>query len=212
METILRIWLDAGHGLSNARPNVFDTGATSCYGSEHEIVYRITDLVADHFWRDEQAEVEVIEVPQCSTACVAKHPKSSHLAYKIHHINGNLKRRPNGRAFAEVVLSLHMNSADTERATGTEVLYSHNAGDERARIARAISAAVASTLGTVNRGALSDRDSARGSIAILNRTECPAYLIELGFVSNPDDVRKVRDCGLEAVLAAIRVIVKEHAK
>lgn len=208
----LRIWLSVGHGLGNARPGIFDTGATSCVGSEHEIVYRVLDLVADQFYRDENASVTVIEAPSCSTSCVERHPRSAHLGYKIQYINDNLKRDARGRVLGEVLIDLHMNSADDEAANGTEVLYSAGAPASRRGIAEKISAAVSATLGTKNRGAKSDRESHRGKLAILNRTDLPAYLIELAFVTNPEDVRKVRECGKEAVLAAIEVIAKEHAQ
>ena len=208
---VLRIWLDAGHGLGNSRPGVFDTGATSACGSEHEIAYRIVDLVADRFYRDPEAPLTVAETPSCSTACAAKHKKRGHLAYKIDYINDNLKRRPDGRSFGEVVLSLHLNSSSNPSTSGVEVLYSHSVPARR-RVAAAIAEAVAATLGLPNRGAKSDRDSSRGSIAILNRTECPAYLIEMGFVTNPEDVLRVRECGVDALIAAISVIAKEHGQ
>lgn len=110
-----------------------------------------------------------------------------------------------------MLIDLHMNSAENENASGTEVIYSA-AAPHRRDVAAKISKAVAATLGTIDRGPKSDKESARGSLAILNRTACPAYLIEMGFVSNSDDVRKVRECGMDAVIEAIRVIEEEHRR
>jgi N-acetylmuramoyl-L-alanine amidase len=200
--------LDAGHGLSNTRPGRFDPGAVSCYGGEHEIVSRVADLVVDHY---ANAAVSVVETPSCSDACLKKHPASSHLGFKIKFINRNAKRSPSGRTVGEVCISLHMNSGP-EAASGTEVLYSAAAGAKRRAFAAKLSAAVAGTLGTTDRGPLSDTDTPRGSIAILSRTDCPAYLIELGFITNEADVIKVRECGKDAVIAAIEAIIKENSK
>lgn len=205
----LRIWLDAGHGLANAKPGVFDTGATSCYGSEHEIVWRIVDLVADTFYSNPPLDVTVVETPTCNTACVTQHKMRSHLSYRIDYVNSNVKRDRVGDPVGEVLLSVHMNSSENETATGVEVLYSHGVPG-RKEVAAAISRAVSGVLGLVDRGAKSDRESARGSIAILNKTDCPAYLLEIGFVSNAGDVKAVREKGHDALVTAIATIAKEH--
>lgn len=172
-------------------------------------MYRITDLVLDRFYLSPPLDVTVVEAPTCSSHCVARHPKSSHLAEKIRYVNDNLKRDGKGKPFGDVLLSVHMNSSGSEKASGVEVIYSHFAPHRRAKAER-ISKIVAATLGLPDRGPKTDRESQRGSLAILNRTDCPAYLLEIGFVTNPEDVLRVRECGVDALIAAIGQIQKDH--
>jgi hypothetical protein len=208
---ILRVWLEAGHGASNAKPGRFDPGAQGCGVTEYEIVSSVVSEVLYRAFSNESFPVDVAEVPFCNSLCLKSHPRSSHLGQKIKFINENLKRRRDGRSFGEVVVSLHMNSADSEEASGVEVLYSH-AVPARRRVAAEISRVIANALCLPDRGPKSDRQSARGAIAILNKTECPAYLIEMGFVTNPEDVERVRESGVAALISALEVIAREHGK
>jgi N-acetylmuramoyl-L-alanine amidase len=209
---VLRILLDAGHGLSNDKPEQFDNGATSKYGGEAAIVSRIVEKVYDHYYfsRDEACnpltEITVQTTPVCNESCLSAHPRSSHLAYKIRWINEHALR-VNKREYGDVVLSVHMNAADSEKASGTEVIVDDRAGIARYHEAQNISRIVAGVLGLPDRGAKTDIEGPRGSIAIVEDTNPPAYLVELGFVTNEGDVRAVEACGVEAVIAAIDAIV-----
>jgi N-acetylmuramoyl-L-alanine amidase len=206
---VLRVLLDSGHGLSNKAPNIDDPGAIGCIDgveiTEAALVREIADQVIDRFYfgRDENVSpttrITVTPTVECNSACVRRHPRSSHLAAKIEYLNDHY-------APFDFVLSLHMNSSDNPNATGTEVVYGGNAPASRLRQADELSRVVSGVLGLPNRGPLIDTATPRKKIALLRRTKAPALLIELGFITNENDVRAVRECGAEAVIAAINAI------
>jgi hypothetical protein len=210
---VLRILLNSGHGLSNVTPEVYDHGAKSQYGAEAAIVSRIVESVSDYYFLARNTEtcspatdITVLPTPVCNEACLSGHPRSGHLQYVITWVNQNCIRTKSG--YGDVLLSIHMNSAESESATGTEVIVDNRAGAERYHEAQNISRIVAGVLGLPDRGAKTDRETPRKSIAIVEDTRPPAYLIELGFVTNPRDVQAVEACGAQAVIAAINAIAR----
>lgn len=196
---ILRFLLSAGHGLNNVAVGVFDTGATSPYGSEHAIVLELAQEVFYEFYNDDSIEFSVDPVPQCSTACGEKHETSGHLQQVIRHINENC-------AEFDMALQLHMNAADNATASGVEVFYAAGSPAKRRRQAEVMAKVLAQALGIPNRGAKPDTDSARKKLAFLRQTKCPALLVEMGFITNPADVDAVKTCGVEALIAAMHAV------
>lgn len=184
---------------------MFDTGATSCYGSEHEIVSALADSVVDYYARNRNENgtrktyLSVNEAPRCSPACGRKHPYESHLSYQVQYLNRN-------SAPFDAIIALHMNSSNDEDVRGTEVYVSNGAPPDRRKQAAAIASAVAATLGTVNRGVKRSGESQHSSLAIVDKTWRPAFLIEFGFVTNKSDVEAVRTCGKDALVAAITAL------
>jgi hypothetical protein len=208
---ILRFWLAPGHGLGNAKPGVFDTGATSAYGSEYAIVSKIANDAFDAIYPVEESEFGVAITPVCSPPCLRVHRRRrnlggatepvSHLSYTIQYVNENC-------APFDMLLSLHMNSSANPESTGVEVFYAAGAPEIRQRQAAAASASIANVLGLQDRGAKPDTKSARKRLAILRATNCPALLIEMGFVSNPTDVDAAKSCGKDALIAAMYAVRK----
>lgn len=196
---IHRVILAPGHGLSNASPGVYDPGASSPYGEEAQIVSDITDAVLDDYWGNEDAEIAVIRVPQCSDACLSMHRRSTHLTETIRHINEFTS------APFDLVVSIHMNAADSGNATGTEVLY---ASERTKGLAALVSATVAAYLDLRDRGAKHVSQAHRSRVAILQDTRPRAILIELGFVTCERDVAQIVRHGTEAVKAAIEAVRK----
>lgn len=108
-----------------------------------------------------------------------------------------------------------MNSADDECATGVEVLYSKLAPPSRKAQAEKAATILAGVLGLENRGVKSSNQSQHSSLALLDGDltvkpriilKAPALLFELGFVSNCDDVKAVKELGVQAVIAAIKAL------
>lgn len=143
--------------------------------------------------------VTVVEAPSCNVVCAPRHPEMSHLSYTVHYLNEN-------RAPFDTILALHMNSADSETATGVEVYYANGASAERKHQAAIVATAVVNALCLPLRGVLRSGDSQHSSLAILDRTAAPAFLIELGFITNQTDVTAVLEHGADAVIAAIEVL------
>lgn len=87
----------------------------------------------------------------------------------------------------DLMLSLHCNSG-RESASGTEVFYR---GSEDAEMANDLSVAVSTALGLRNRGAKTEKESQHKSLAVLDFPAC--WLIEIGFLSNYQDIQKMID-------------------
>lgn len=90
-----------------------------------------------------------------------------------------------------LAVSIHLN-ATTGNATGTEVLHYNNPG-----LAAKVSAKITSVLGIRDRGPKDGK-----SIGYINSTKSETILIELCFIDNPSDMKKLMD-NFNAVAAAI---------
>ena len=78
---------------------------------------------------------------------------------------------------ADIFVSVHCNS-DGSSAAGIECLYVSTRGEA---LSTPIQAELIRATGDVNRGL-----KYRSDLAVLNGTEMPATLVEIGFISNPD--------------------------
>lgn len=95
---------------------------------------------------------------------------------------------------ADIFVSIHFNSAGSASAYGIEVLYASendverkkNAGDQTL-LAREVLNAVLRETGANNRGIKN-----RPDLAVLKRTNMTACLIEGGFMSNPNELQKLK--------------------
>ena len=80
---------------------------------------------------------------------------------------------------ADIFVSIHCNSA-SESATGTEV-WSYPGAAEDKQLAQSILDKLIARTGFQNRGVKEE------NFAVLRLTKCPAALVELGFISNPQE-------------------------
>lgn len=93
---------------------------------------------------------------------------------------------------ADVFISIHCNAA-SPAAKGTETFYCY--GSDRGReVAEFVQNQIIAGLGTVDRGVKNDTQTQYDSIYVLRRTDMPAILVELAFISNHDDAALLRDC------------------
>ena len=86
---------------------------------------------------------------------------------------------------ADIVCSVHANSFKVESANGTEVLI-YKKGGNAEKIANKVLSNLVSTLKTKNRGV-----KERSDLGILRKTNAPAILCELAFISNKVDKEKI---------------------
>ena len=87
---------------------------------------------------------------------------------------------------AEYCISIHTNADTNTRWTGGQVFY--NKKSEKSKIlAESIQKEFKAILGNTNRKATT------GDYYILNRTKMPAVIVEVGFISNPQEAKNLSD-------------------
>ncbi|MDO5040784.1 MAG: N-acetylmuramoyl-L-alanine amidase [Peptoniphilus sp.] len=93
----------------------------------------------------------------------------------------------------ELFISIHFNSSENREAKGIEVLYAHEKNveikeTEQKHFASALLKSLVAETGSVSRGIKN-----RPDLVVLNRTKCVSAIVELGFMSNPDDYEYIID-------------------
>ncbi|MHC0441625.1 N-acetylmuramoyl-L-alanine amidase [Flavobacterium sp. 3-210] len=97
-----------------------------------------------------------------------------------------LKRIQTGSG--SVVLEFHFDAAVSPTATGTTSLYGSDADRLDIAFAKELVETTSVVLGIKNRGALSEKDSHRGSLGLM-REQGIVSLLEICFISNPNDIK-----------------------
>ncbi len=98
-----------------------------------------------------------------------------------------------------VLISIHMNAFSIEKYSGLQVYYSKNAPQSQL-IAKGVQTAVASSLQTENNRKIKP---AGENIYLLNELDCPAVLVECGFLSNADEAKRLNDPEYRQALALV---------
>ena len=86
---------------------------------------------------------------------------------------------------ADLFVSIHCNSAVNRNAHGTETWH-YTGCPTGKKTAGAIQAELVRVLGTRNRGVKTSR-----ALYVLRKTAMPAVLVEVGFISNPAEEKKI---------------------
>lgn len=87
-----------------------------------------------------------------------------------------------------VVLEFHFDAAVSPSATGTTSLFGADADRLDIAFAKELVETTSQVLGIKNRGALSEKDSHRGSLGLM-REKGVVALLEICFISNPADIK-----------------------
>lgn len=96
---------------------------------------------------------------------------------------------------ADLFVSIHCNSAVNTEAHGTET-FCYRFGGESEKLANCIQNQIIKAMET------GDRGIKEGNFAVLRDTECPAVLVELAFISNPDEEAMLADPVMQDKFAA----------
>ena len=83
---------------------------------------------------------------------------------------------------ADIFLSLHTNAATNTAANGSEALIYSNSSTTARELAEDILDEMTDLTGLRNRGVIE-----RSGLYVLRRTNMPAILVEMGFITNPND-------------------------
>lgn len=88
---------------------------------------------------------------------------------------------------ADLFVSIHCNSSGNEKAHGTETWY-FTGSEAGEALARCIQRNLVEALGTADRGVKPTE-----AFTVLRKTICPAVLVELAFLSNPEEREELTD-------------------
>lgn len=89
---------------------------------------------------------------------------------------------------ADIFVSIHVNSYSSSSPNGTETFYNTTyASAESKELAEEIQQELVAALGTYDRGVK------QASFYVIKYTEIPSVLVELAFISNPNDAAKLAD-------------------
>ena len=166
----IKIYVDQGHNPVN--PNA---GAEGNGLREQDLVYTIGQELADRLRADPDFEVRLSR-PTRDTQLGTSNATS--LAARVSEAN---------RWGADYFISLHTNAASSPSAGGSEA-YVYARGTPAFGFAEDILTNLTNITGLRDRGV-----QARPGLYVLRKTQMPATLVELGFITNPRDAALMRD-------------------
>lgn len=183
-ESNIRVIIDPGHGGE-------DGGAQGSDGTlEKDINLSISQILKDMLVQG-GFEVEIIREDDSSVGDnsleTVKERKRSDLEKRVEIYNSS----PNN-----VVLSIHQNKFEQSKYNGTQIFYSSN--PESKELAEYIRKAVVGLVQPENQRQSKEADD---SIYVLRKAEVPAIIIECGFLSNAQELEKLKNTEYQKELA-----------
>lgn len=164
----MRIAIDAGHGLSNRAPGVYDPGVVANGLAEADVAL-LWALAGRYLLRRSGLEVWLTRDDDDDAAP---------LADRVHQAR---------QAGCTHLISLHCNASVDPGATGTETYYRDQADQELAAV---VQGAALEALGLRDRRLRREAQSQHSRLAVLD-FDGPACLVELGFLTNPEDTQRL---------------------
>jgi N-acetylmuramoyl-L-alanine amidase len=161
----IKIYIDQGHN-----PSGFNTGAEGNGYYEQDITYEIGRRLYNLLLSNPEFEPRLSR-PTPET--ILGTTNSSSLVERVDQANA---------WDADVFISLHNNASENPRATGNEALVYSPASSISIALGESILEELTLTTGLRNRGIVY-----RPGLYVLKKTKMPAVLVEMGFISNPDD-------------------------
>jgi N-acetylmuramoyl-L-alanine amidase len=96
------------------------------------------------------------------------------------------------KASADLFVSIHFNSARIPKAKGIEIFFFESKENrKRTNASRNLARSILARL--INRTRAVSRGVKKGNFYVLRETEMPAVIVEGGFISNPEELRLIKD-------------------
>ena len=161
----IKIYIDQGHN-----PRDYNTGAEGNGFYEQDITYDVGKRLYALLSTSPEFELRLSR-PTSDT--ILGTSNASSLTARVNDANA---------WGADLFLSLHTNAALNERATGSEALIYSRSSDVALGLSEDILKELNLVTGLRNRGVVE-----RPGLYVLRRTNMPAVLVEMGFITNPYD-------------------------
>ena len=162
---VIKIYIDQGHN-----PREYNTGAEGNGFYEQDITYEVGLILYDLLLRNPEFEPRLSRPTEDT---ILGTTNATSLVARVNEANA---------WNADIFLSIHTNAAVNERASGSEALiYSKSSAVARG-LAEDILRELNLITGLRNRGVVE-----RPGLYVLRRTNMPAVLVELGFITNRYD-------------------------
>ena len=166
----IKIFIDQGHNPVN--PNA---GAEGNGLREQDLVYTIGQRLADLLRANPDYEVRLSRPTRESQLGTST---GTSLSARVNEAN---------RWGADYFISLHTNAASSASASGSEA-YVYDRNSRAFGFAQDILTNLTDVTGLRDRGV-----QARPGLYVLRKTDMPATLVELGFITNPGDAALMND-------------------
>ena len=161
------IVIDAGHGG-------WDPGkVSSCGEEEHAINLAISDFLQQHL--------------ETSGAIVFRTRSEDAALGDTKRTDMRARADMPAQMQADLFISIHQNAFTKENVKGAQTFY-YEGSEISKQLAEAIQARIKSSLDTQNRMEAKGNDS----YFVLKETGTPAVLVECGFLTNPDELSKLK--------------------
>ncbi len=160
----IKIYIDQGHN-----PEAPNGGAVGNGLREQDITYRVGSALADLLRADGDYEVRLSR-PTSTTSLGTSNTTS--LRARVDDANA---------WGADYFISIHTNAASDPAASGTEA-FSYAVGTSAFELGEDIVEGIVEITGLPDRGM-----KVRPGLYVLRKTNMPAVLVELGFITNPGD-------------------------
>ena len=161
----IKIYVDQGHN-----PRDYNTGAEGNGFYEQDITYEIGRRLYRLLSQNPEFEAKLSRPTE---ETVLGTNNSSSLTERVRAANA---------WGADIFLSLHTNASLNENATGSEALIYSRSSSVALGLAENILTELNLVTGLRNRGVIE-----RPGLYVLRRTNMPAVLVEMGFITNPTD-------------------------
>lgn len=170
MIPIIKLYIDQGHN-----PEGFNAGAEGNGMREQDINYDVGIYLAELL--EETGDFDVL-LSRPTPQTVLGSSNSTSLQTRVNQAN---------EWGADYFISIHTNASENQNANGTEV-YVYSTSSAAFPLAQNIQTSIVDYLDTKDLGVKENT-----SLYVLRRTDMPALLIELAFITNPSDAALLRN-------------------